>query len=478
MKKTLITILISVLSGLGGAYIFTAYLSEESIAIRNDKISEENHAYSAKQPFLKEIPDVNFREASNSSTPSVVHIKTVFSQEYETINLLDWFFNGGATRRTQEVISSGSGVIYSKDGYIITNNHVIDNSQKILVNIGKRNFEAEIIGTDPGTDIAVIKIQEKNLPAIKIGSSRDLQVGDWVLAVGNPFNLTSTVTAGIVSAKGRDLNKLSNRFPIDFFIQTDAAINPGNSGGALVNLSGELVGINTAILSPSGAFSGYGFAVPVDIAKKVADDLIQYGRVQNATLGIEIQPVTEKVADKLKLENLDGVVVNHVEKDFPADKMGIEAGDIIIKIDENRVDTESEFDEQLSYYRPGDKIKVVYKRKSELFEKDLTLTNVEGNTDLIRRVVFESNFLGAELEEIPNYLAKQLRIGGGIRINNIDTGLFRDLGLKEGFIITAINGKIIKQAKDVEKILKNAKGRVRIEGINTNNIKGFYSFYF
>lgn len=478
MKKTLITVLISSLSGLGGAFIYSEYFSEEQSLHNSGQIIEEKPVYKTEQSFTRAIPDINFREASNCSTPSVVYIKTIFSHEYETINLLDWFFNGGTTRRTQEVISSGSGVIYTKDGYIITNNHVIDNSQKIMVNIGKRNYEAEVIGTDPGTDIAVIKIKEKNLPAIKIGSSKELQVGDWVLAVGNPFNLTSTVTAGIVSAKGRDLNKLSNRFPIDFFIQTDAAINPGNSGGALVNLGGELVGINTAILSPSGAFSGYGFAVPVDIAKKVADDLIQYGRVQKATLGIEIQPVTEKVADKLNLENLDGVVINHVEKNFPADKIGLEAGDIILKIDNNIVDTESEFDEQLSYYRPGDKIKLVYKRKSDLIEKEITLTNVEGTTDLIRRIVYESEFLGAELEEIPNYLAKQLRINSGIRINSISSGLFRDLGLKEGFIITAINGNSVKQAKEIEKILKNVKGRVRIEGINNNNIRGFYSFYF
>ncbi len=478
MKKAIVTVLISALSGIGGAYLYSEYLVSNNKETTIQQIAKESPVYASEKPIMRAIPDINFREASNSSTPSVVYIKTVFSQEYETINLLDWFFNGGSTRRTQEVISSGSGVIYSKDGYIITNNHVIDNSQKIMVDIGKRSFEAEIIGTDPGTDIAVIKIDEKNLPAIKIGSSRDLQVGDWVLAVGNPFNLTSTVTAGIVSAKGRDLNKLSNRFPIDFFIQTDAAINPGNSGGALVNLKGELVGINTAILSPSGAFSGYGFAVPVDISKKVADDLIQYGRVQNATLGVEIQPVNEKVAEKLNLENLDGVVVNHVEKGFPADKIGIESGDIIVKIDDLKVDTESEFDEQLSYYRPGDKIKVSYKRKSEIIEKELTLTNVEGNTDLIRRVVYESEFLGAELEEIPNYLAKQLRINNGIRINSINSGLFRDLGLKEGFIITAINGNGIKQAKDIEKILKDIKGKVRIEGVNTNNIRGFYTFYF
>lgn len=478
MKKALYTILISVTAGFGGAFFYAVYSDQAQEVVvpltRNDSAAFET----AENRFPQAIPDVNFREASKNSTKSVVYIKTLYSQEYETLSLLDWFFNGGTTRRTQEVISSGSGVIYSKDGYIITNNHVIDNSQNIIVNIGKRNFEAEVIGTDPGTDIAVIKIEAEDLPAITIGSSREVEVGDWVLAVGNPFNLTSTVTAGIVSAKGRDLNKLSNRFPIDFFIQTDAAINPGNSGGALVNLKGELVGINTAILSPSGAFSGYGFAVPVDIAKKVADDLIQYGRVQKATLGVDIQSVNEKVAEKLELETLDGVMVSHVETGLAGDKIGLEIGDVIINVDGQKIDTESEFDEQLSYYRPGDKIKVSIMRDSKLMVKDVVLTNIEGTTEIIKRIIYKSEFLGAELEVIPTYLAKQLRISNGIRVNRVNAGLIRDLGLKEGIIITGINGRPIKTAEDLEKILRNIRGRVKLEVINQNNIKGYYTFYF
>lgn len=481
MKKLILYIFLSVSSGFVGSYIYNNYFKSE-MAENNQSISKEKKEkesfYNTSNVYPNAITDINFREASKNSRESVVFIKTLYSQEYETINLLDWFFNGGSTRRTQEVISSGSGVIYSDDGYIITNNHVISEAQKIVVNIGKRNFDAKVIGRDPNSDIAVIKVDENKLPAIKIGSSKDVEVGDWVLAVGNPFNLTSTVTAGIVSAKGRNLNKLSNRFPIDFFIQTDAAINPGNSGGALVNLKGELVGINTAILSPSGAFSGYGFAVPVDIAKKVADDIIQYGRVQNATLGVEIQAVNEKIAEDFNLKNLNGVMINHVENNFSADKVGIKSGDIILEMDGVKIDTESEYDEQLSYYRPGDKIKVKFKRESKEFEKDITLTNIEGTTELIRRIIFESEFLGAELEEIPNYLAKQLRIVNGVRINKVSNGLFRDLGLREGFIITSINNKTMKSAEEIEEFLKSASGRVKIEGINKNNIRGFYSFYF
>lgn len=487
MKKLVFSLILSVLAGFSGAYLYDHYIREETKVKVISKITEpeknenqEDINLVKRNSILSVLPDSepNFRAASKKSTESVVFIKTIFSQEYETINLLDWFFNGGTTRRTQEIISSGSGVIYSKDGYIITNNHVIDKSQRIVVNIGKRNYDAKVIGSDPNTDIAVVKIEEKDLPAISIGSSKEIAVGDWVLAVGNPFNLTSTVTAGIVSAKGRNLNKLSNKFPIDFFIQTDAAINPGNSGGALVNLEGELIGINTAILSPSGAFSGYGFAVPVDIAKKVADDIIQYGRVQSATLGIEIQGLTEKMAENLELENLDGVVVSHVEKGLSGDKIGIEVGDVIVNLDGIKIDTESDYDEQLSYYRPGDKVELEFKRKADIIKKEVTLTNVEGTTELIEKIVYSSEFLGAELELIPNYLAKQLRIKTGIRINEINSGLFRELGLKEGFIITSINGKQVNTAESVEKILKNTRGRVRIEGINNNNIRGYYSFYF
>ncbi len=478
MNKTFLTLIISLFAGFTGAFIFYKYAAPLPKYEAAAEIQKNQAFLQADNRALQQTSDINFRKASENSTPSVVYIKTIFAHEYETINLLDWFFNGETTRRTQEVISSGSGVIYSEDGYIITNNHVIDKSQKILVDLGKRSYEAKVIGTDPGTDVAVIKIDDKDLPAIKIGSSRELQVGDWVLAVGNPFNLTSTVTAGIVSAKGRDLNKLSNKFPIDFFIQTDAAINPGNSGGALVNLEGELIGINTAILSPSGAFSGYGFAVPVDIAKKVTDDIIQYGHVQNSSLGIEIQEVNDKVKDELNLENLDGVMVSFVEDGLAGSKVGLQVGDIILKLNNIKIETQSEFDEQLSYFRPGDKVNITFKRKSKLITEEVVLTNYEGSTELKKRVIFESDYLGAELETIPNYLARQLRVQNGVRIHSIKNGLFRDLGLREGFIILSINGREMKKAADVEQVLKNTKGRVRVEGINNKNIRGYYTFYF
>ncbi|MCZ8214633.1 MAG: trypsin-like peptidase domain-containing protein, partial [Cyclobacteriaceae bacterium] len=275
----------------------------------------------------------------------------------------DWFF-GGTSSQTQ--VSSGSGVIFTADGYIVTNNHVVASAERIEVIYNKRNYVAELVGTDPSTDLAVLKIEEKNLPAITLGNAKNVQVGEWVIAVGNPFSLSSTVTAGIVSAKGRRIGILEDKFPIESFIQTDAAINPGNSGGALVNKSGELVGINTAILSRTGSYTGYAFAVPVDIAKKVVDDLIKYGIVQKALMGgtvIEYDYATAKKYDlKTDVKQFNGVVLEKMEREGPAASAGLKPGDIITKVNGADINSKSAFEETLAYLYPGDKITVTYLR--------------------------------------------------------------------------------------------------------------------
>lgn len=278
---------------------------------------------------------VSFVEASERSTESVVFIKNFSGTDYRRYSIFDYFFGpqGGSPQR----VSTGSGVIFSEDGYIITNNHVVEDAETLEVIHQKKTYKAKLIGTDPNTDIAVLKVDAEGLPAIKKGSSRDLQIGEWVIAVGNPFNLTSTVTAGIVSAKERQINILGGDFPLESFIQTDAAINPGNSGGALVNVNGELVGINTAILSKTGTYTGYGFAVPVDIAAKIANDLINYGEVQKAIPGVSTEEITPEIAEKMGLESLDGVIVNHIIRNGAAEKAGMEVGDIIIGIDDTEV---------------------------------------------------------------------------------------------------------------------------------------------
>ena len=311
MKNIVATIVISFASGLGGAWVYQQFLTVEY---------PRSVAYSASETALippattrlahypepaatapRAAPGEDFALAAAQSTPSVVYIKTVSSRDYDRMSWLDMFFEG---RGSSQQVSSGSGVIFRSDGYIVTNNHVIDKSDQIEVIHGKRTYEATVVGTDPSTDLAVLKVETEGLPEITLGRSSSLQVGEWVLAVGNPFNLTSTVTAGIVSAKGREINILRSNFPIESFIQTDAAINPGNSGGALVDRTGALVGVNTAILSRTGSYAGYGFAVPVDIVKKVVDDIIEYGEVQKAFFGANVVDITPTLAEQLGSERL------------------------------------------------------------------------------------------------------------------------------------------------------------------------------
>ncbi len=489
MKKNILVMVMAFVSGLLGAYTYTEFLYRKddskllaSVVSQNSVQSNYSDNLNAPTPaaFHSTSPRlvneaVDFADASAKSTNSVVFIKTISGTEYGRGTWLDWFFEGG---RGGQRVGSGSGVIFSNDGYIITNNHVIDDAEIIEVIHGKLTYSAEVIGRDPSTDLAVLKVNSANLPSIALGNSRDLAVGEWVLAVGNPFNLTSTVTAGIVSAKGRDINILKGRFPLESFIQTDAAINPGNSGGALVNAKGELVGINTAILSRTGSYAGYGFAVPVDIVKKVANDLITYGETQKAFFGAEVVDLTPELAETIGSKSLDGVVLSYIQQDGAADKNGLEKGDIIIEIDDYPVKSKSMFDEQLSYYTPGDEISVVFKRKNKTLNKTLVLTNREGTTSLIRREIFKSKALGVDFESVSLAEKDQLGIDNGIRVLNVRDGFFRRLGIQEGFIITSVNNKKITSPKALAKILDDITGRVRIGGINENGVRGYYSYYF
>jgi Do/DeqQ family serine protease len=402
-----------------------------------------------------------------------VYIKTYSRTSYGG-TWLDYFFG----ERTGQSISSGSGVIYTQNGYIITNHHVVSDADRIEVIIGKKTHEASLIGTDPSTDLAVLKIEESDLPNIQISSSRNVEVGEWVLAVGNPFNLTSTVTAGIVSAKGRELNILKSNFPIESFIQTDAAINPGNSGGALVNMDGNLIGINAAILSQTGSYAGYGFAVPSDIVVKVVDDIINFGEVQKAFVGADVIDIDSEIAAKLNLDDYSGVVVSYVQEDGAAAKAGIERGDIILEVNGNKIDSRAEFEELLSYRSPGDLVRIAYKRNSRTLEKELQLTNKEGTTELIKREIYTSRLLGAELEKVSKVERDLLKIDHGVRIIKVNSGLIRQMGLQEGFIITHINRIAIKDPESLNDILSKIRGRVIVEGVNKIGRPQAYRYYF
>jgi S1-C subfamily serine protease len=340
-----------------------------------------------------------------------------------------------------------------------------------------------VIGRDPATDIALLKIEEKNLPYLLYGNSDDVKVGEWVLAVGNPFNLTSTVTAGIVSAKARNINALEgdpsqDMFPVESFIQTDAAVNPGNSGGALVNTNGQLVGINSAIASNTGSYTGYSFAVPVNLAKKVVNDLLEFGKVQRAYLGVSIRDIDSKLINEKKLKgDTKGIYVTGVSLDGGANEAGVQEGDIILKVGEVDVNNVPELQEQIGHYRPGDKLAVLIKRNGEEKTLPVTLRSKNGSTSIAKSGKSEMlSILGANFASIAESDMKRLGLAGGVKITSLDAGKLRSAGIKEGFIITAIDKKRIESLEDVKAALENKEGGVLIEGVYINGMKAYYAF--
>jgi Do/DeqQ family serine protease len=398
-------------------------------------------------------------------------------QSYGGFNnpLFEYFFGPQQGRQQQEIPmqeGSGSGVIISEDGYIVTNNHVIDRSKEIEVTLNdKRTYKAKLIGADPNTDIALIKIEAENLPVVLFGNSDSLKVGEWVLAVGNPFNLTSTVTAGIVSAKARNINIINSQMKIESFIQTDAAVNPGNSGGALVNTRGELVGINTAIASQTGSYAGYSFAVPVSIAQKVVSDLRQFGAVQRAILGVQMGDITDELAKEKKLKTLEGAFVGEVVENSAAEKAGIKAEDVIIKINDVAIKSSSELQEQIGRYSPGDKVSITVLRDNKEISLKAELKNMQGNTSLVTADA-KIDVLGAEFAEVSEKIKSKFNLSYGLEVKSLTKGKFHDAGIKEGFIIVKINNQAIRTVDDVETAFDAA--------INTNdqfkvlNIAGVY----
>ena len=471
MLKNIKIVLLAFSAGIAGAWAFQQFSEKTVISDKNETPYFES---SPHQVGFKEINPtstsetvnnpLSFVEASEKSTPSVVFIKNFSGTDQRRYSIFDYFFGTGPTQR----VSTGSGVIISNDGYIITNNHVVDRAETIEVVHQKRTYPARLIGTDKNTDIAVLKVETENLPAIQLGSSRNLRIGEWVIAVGNPFNLTSTVTAGIVSAKERQINILGGEVPLESFIQTDAPINPGNSGGALVNIRGELVGINTAILSRTGSYTGYGFAVPVDIAMKIANDLIKFGEVQKAIPGVEVVEITPELAEEMGLKTLDGVIITHVVRNGAGDKAGLQRNDVITKIENVDITGKGSFEEVLSYYYPGDKIRINFQRKNENRNAQITLQNLEGGTGTIKREYYSSTMLGAQLEAVNTLEKDRLGISYGIKITGMTRGYLRDLGLNNGFVITNINGDPAKNPEEVGKFLEKFSGRLRLEGVTPN----------
>ncbi|WMJ72024.1 Do family serine endopeptidase [Cytophagaceae bacterium ABcell3] len=432
-----------------------------------------------------EVVPLDFTAVAPQVMDAVVHIKssqTIAQNQRKHRQLPDPFreffgedffgphfrFEGPGQRGPQVKTGTGSGVIINQEGYIVTNNHVIDNADEIEVTLhDNRTYKASIVGTDPSTDLALIRIKESDLPYLSFVDSDDVKVGEWVLAVGNPFNLNSTVTAGIVSAKGRNINILQDQYAIESFIQTDAAINPGNSGGALVNLQGALIGINTAIASPTGAYAGYGFAVPSNMVNKVVEDLLKYGIVQRGYLGIIIRGVDGGLAKEKDLKVSRGVYVDSLAANSAAADAGVKAGDVILEINGTSVNSVPKLQEMIARHRPGDEVNVTLNRNGKEKDVKVKLKNHEGETTFISKERNEvASILGAEFKDIKRNLAKKLDIDGGVQVTKIFAGkLKKHTQMKEGFIITKVDGQVITSVDQLMSKLENKSGGVLLEGV-------------
>jgi len=433
------------------------------------------------------IPEgINFVASAAQVTPAVVHVRSTvtMSKGQRGVDPMEELFGFRSPRGEtppREGRSTGSGAIISEDGYIVTNNHVVENASKVDITLGdNRRFPARVIGTDPTTDLALLKIEASNLPFIPFGNSDQAQIGEWVLAVGNPYELNSTVTAGIISAKSRNIGILrdESNLQVESFIQTDAAVNPGNSGGPLVNLNGEIIGINTAIASRTGGFSGYSFAVPSSIAQKVMDDLLEFGTVQRGLLGVIIRDVNADLADEIgeEITASRGVFVVEVNEGSGGEEAGLKGGDIIIGVDGAETYSTSALQERVARKRPGDEIEVKFLRDGEVMTTKATLKNISGDTKVVVKVIPKvTEFDGVVFEDLKSEYKERLELEGGASITSIDNKVWKDAGVQEGFIITKIGRTKILSGEDVINALNDYEGEdVIILGVYPNGQRSYY----
>lgn len=462
-------------------FAYTRIVAKPLVAVSKDSSQVEAQNVRAYLTSLQtQEGQIDFTYAAEQTVHAVVHVHTKTMMGGQSDNpILEWFYGDRYSSKPREANGYGSGVIVSNDGYIITNNHVIENAESVEVTLNdKRTFTAKVVGHDQGSDIALLKIKSDNLPYIKYGDSEQLKLGEWVLAVGNPFNLTSTVTAGIVSAKGRSLNLNEGNYRIESFIQTDAALNMGNSGGALVNTKGLLVGITSAILSPNGAYSGNSFAIPVTIVKKVVDDLREFGEVQRAIIGVNIQDVDADIAAKLHLNEIRGAQVTRIIPAGSAQEAGMKENDVIIKFDGQPVNSVSELQEKVGKHRPGDKASVTYVRNGVENTVPITLKNVAGNTKVVtsQMETGENEVFGAKLEALNSNELSSMSLDNGVKVTEVNSGKFKDIGIAKGYIILGINGKKVKTPDDVRQFSANGTKFKSIEGLLPDGTEFNYAF--
>ncbi|HMY23862.1 MAG TPA: Do family serine endopeptidase [Chitinophagales bacterium] len=462
-------------------------------------ISEEKSGPFKFASYNSALPADAFVEAAKTSTPTVVHINTIIKtkksdRNSKYVNPFYQFFGDPFGNSPydmppqQDQEASGSGVIISNDGYIVTNNHVVENADEIKVSLyDNREFSAKVIGTDPNTDLAVIKIDGKDLQFLTFANSDNVQVGQWVLAVGNPFNLSSTVTAGIVSAKTRNINILREKagnLAIESFIQTDAAVNPGNSGGALVDLSGNLIGINSAIATPTGSYAGYSFAIPANLVNKVVKDMIDFGVVQRGFLGVSIREIDDELAKDLKLNKIQGAYIAEVNKGSAAEDGGVKRGDVIMKVGDAEIKNSADLQEHVARYRPGDKVKLSIFRDGNMIAKDVVLKSKDNKTALLSKEdapktgnVLDN--LGIAVDELSSLEAKKLGVSGGLKVTKINDGIIKqNTSMQEGFIIIGINNRSVTKKSDLIDLINESKGNgILLQGKypDQNGLK-YYAF--
>ncbi len=459
--------------------VYTRFIEKEIPVISHDSSSVDvQNARALLTSFQMQEGQVDFTYAAEQTVHAVVHVHTKkMMGGYAQNPIMEWFYGDRYSSKPREVSGYGSGVIISADGYIITNDHVIDDADEVEVKLNdNRTLQAKVIGKDPSTDIALLKVQADNLPFVRYGDSDQLKLGEWVLAVGNPFNLTSTVTAGIVSAKGRSLGLLEGDYRIESFIQTDAALNMGNSGGALVNTKGLLVGITSAILSPSGAYAGNSFAIPITIVRKVVDDLREFGEVQRAIIGVNIRDVNSDDADKYNLDNVRGVMITGTVENGSAQEAGLKANDIIIGFDGVQVNTTAELQEQVGKHRPGDKAKVTYIRNGKESTVNVTLKNVAGDTNVVTAQTGTDVVFGARLAGLSSTERKSFDVDYGVKVTEVNDGKFRDLGIRKGYVILNVNGKKVYSPADVRKFSDNESTLKSLGGVQADGTIFSYQF--
>ena len=475
MRKGLLIVLLSALAG-----GLTSYAVVKGMSDGQPQVVQENDGARFRTVNLSQDNWPDFTYAAESAVDAVVYVKvtsTASARQQAPSSIFDFFFGyPDAAPQQRERVGSGSGVIIREDGYIVTNNHVIDGATKIEVTLNtNQTYPATLVGTDPATDIALLKIEAQGLPVIPFGDSDRLRLGEWVIAIGSPYDLRSTITAGIVSAKGRSMPNYSGEFKIESFIQTDAAVNPGNSGGALVDKAGNLVGINTAIISQTGSYTGYSFAVPSNIVRKIAYDLMDFGSVKRAVLGIVMQPIDDKIAEELKLSSRNGVYINEVSKSGAADKAGIKAGDVLIAIDSTSITTPASVQEAVSRYSPGDSATVTVIRDGKEIKLDVTFKGTSQDNGTVGDDGSVA-FYGSSIKEASEETLAKYGLKSGVEIVELGPGKLMEAGAQEGFIIQYVNEHQVKTPQDVIDVVKKSKRTVFIEGVTPSGRTGYFGF--